>query len=169
MKLDDFTKEMIDENSFIDMSHIYLEEVGKVTHLYDIVDKFKDIGGYTEKEIENRILQFYTDLNTDGRFVSTGDGVWGLRKWFSVDDINEKIAPTVHKFDVVDDDDYLEDDRDYDIEKLEDEVDSEEAVEDDEDAADIDSVIDNEDINTKDLNYDDGDTLEDNYDDSDDY
>ena len=169
MKLDDFTKEMIHESSFIDMSHIYLEEVGKETHLYDIVDKFKDIGGYTEKEIENRILQFYTDLNTDGRFVSTGDGVWGLRKWFSVDDINEKIAPTVHKFDVVDDNDYLEDDVDYDIEKLEDDVVSEEAVEEDEDAADIDSVIDDEDIDTKDLNYDDGDTLEDNYDDGDDY
>src|SRR5699024_12612292 len=67
MRLDNYTKEMMDENSFIDMSHIYLEDVGKDSNLYDMIDKFKEIGNYTESEIENRILQFYTDLNTDGQ------------------------------------------------------------------------------------------------------
>lgn len=170
MKLDDYSKEMIDESSFIDMSHIYLEEIGKETHLYDIVDKFKEIGGYTEKEIENRILQFYTDLNTDGRFVSTGDGVWGLRKWYSVDDINDKIAPTVHKFEIVDEDEvYYEDDVDYDIEEMEKDVEAEENVEADVEEEDIEEVIEDEKIDTEDLNYEDGDTLEDNYDDGDEY
>lgn len=51
------------------------------------------------------MVQFYTDLNTDGRFLSTGENIWGLRDWYSVDDIEEKIAPTVQKFEVLDDDD----------------------------------------------------------------
>ncbi|PWZ93323.1 DNA-directed RNA polymerase subunit delta, partial [Staphylococcus pseudintermedius] len=63
------------------------------------------IGHYEDAQIEDRIVQFYTDLNTDGRFLSVGDNVWGLRDWYSVDDIEEKIAPTIQKFDILDEDD----------------------------------------------------------------
>ncbi|WP_020007263.1 DNA-directed RNA polymerase subunit delta [Salinicoccus albus] len=100
MRLDDYSKEMMDENSFIDMAHMYLVDKGKEANLYDIIDKFKEIGGYSNDEIEERVLQFYTDLNTDGRFLSTDDGVWGLRDWYSVDDISDKIAPTIHKIEL---------------------------------------------------------------------
>ena len=31
-------------------------------NLYDIIDEFKDLGGYEFEEIENRVVQFYTDL-----------------------------------------------------------------------------------------------------------
>ena len=37
------------------------------------------------------VLQFYTDLNTDGRFLNVGENQWGLRDWYSVDDIEEKV------------------------------------------------------------------------------
>lgn len=105
MKLKDFTKEMVDEHSFIEMAYILLTENGKETNLYDMIDEFKSLGNYTDLEIENRILQFYTDLNTDGRFLSVGENIWGLRDWYSVDDIEEKIAPTIQKFNVLDEDD----------------------------------------------------------------
>src|SRR5699024_6265983 len=105
MKLKDFTKEMVDEHSFIEMAYIYLSENSKETNLYDMVDEFKRIGNYKDSEIENRILQFYTDLNTDGRFLSVGENIWGLRDWYSVEDIEEKIAPTIQKFNVLDEDD----------------------------------------------------------------
>ncbi|BAE04216.1 probable DNA-directed RNA polymerase delta subunit [Staphylococcus haemolyticus JCSC1435] len=74
-------------------------------NLYDIIDEFKDLGGYEFEEIENRVVQFYTDLNTDGRFLNVGENQWGLRDWYSVDDIEEKIAPTIQKFDILDDED----------------------------------------------------------------
>lgn len=105
MKLKDFTKEMVDEHSFIEMAYIYLNENGKETNLYDMVDEFKRLGNYKDSEIENRILQFYTDLNTDGRFLSVGENIWGIRDWYSVEDIEEKIAPTIQKFNVLDEDD----------------------------------------------------------------
>lgn len=105
MKISEYTKQMMDENSFIDMAYIYLTEKGKDSNLYDIVDEFKKIGKYKDDEIETRVVQFYTDLNTDGRFLSTGDSLWGLRDWYSVDDIEEKIAPTIQKFDVLDQED----------------------------------------------------------------
>lgn len=74
-------------------------------NLYDIIDEFKSLGGYEYEDIENRIVQFYTDLNTDGRFLNVGENLWGLRDWYSVDDIEEKIAPTIQKFDILDDED----------------------------------------------------------------
>ena len=59
-------------------------------NLYDIIDKFRELGNYEYDEIENRVVQFYTDLNTDGRFLNVGENQWGIRDWYSVDDIEEK-------------------------------------------------------------------------------
>ena len=105
MRIQDYTKEMVDEKSFIDMAYSLLNEKADTMNLYDIIDEFKAIGHYEDNEIENRIVQFYTDLNTDGRFLNVGENVWGLRDWYSVDDIEEKIAPTIQKFDILDDED----------------------------------------------------------------
>ena len=105
MKIQDYTKEMVDEKSFIDMAYTLLHDKGSTMNLDDIIDEFKSLGNYEYDEIENRIVQFYTDLNTDGRFLNVGENQWGLRDWYSVDDIEEKIAPTIQKFDILDDDD----------------------------------------------------------------
>ena len=105
MKIQDYTKEMIDERSFIDMTYTLLHEKGATMNLYDIIDEFRSLGGYDYEEIENRVVQFYTDLNTDGRFLNVGENEWGLRDWYSVDDIEEKIAPTIQKVDILDDED----------------------------------------------------------------
>lgn len=105
MKLQDYTQEMVDEKAFIDMAYTLLTEKNETMNLYDIIDEFKQIGHYEDNQIEDRIVQFYTDLNTDGRFLSVGDNVWGLRDWYSVDDIEEKIAPTIQKFEILDEED----------------------------------------------------------------
>ena len=105
MKIQDYTKQMVDEKSFIDMAYTLLHDKGSTMNLYDIIDEFKSLGNYEYDEIENRIVQFYTDLNTDGRFLNVGENQWGLRDWYSVDDIEEKIAPTIQKFDILDEED----------------------------------------------------------------
>ena len=105
MKIQDYTKEMVDEKSFIDMAYTLLNDKQTPMNLYDIIDEFISLGGYEYEDIENRIVQFYTDLNTDGRFLNVGENLWGLRDWYSVDDIEEKIAPPIQKFDILDDED----------------------------------------------------------------
>ena len=125
MKIQDYTKEMIDERSFIDMTYTLLHEKGATMNLYDIIDEFRSLGGYDYEEIENRVVQFYTDLNTDGRFLNVGENEWGLRDWYSVDDIEEKIAPTIQKFDILDD----EDEEDKNLKLLgEDEIDDDDDI-----------------------------------------
>lgn len=144
MKISEYTKEMMDESSFIDMAYLYLTEKGKDVNLYDMIDEFQTIGQYKDEEIETRIVQFYTDLNTDGRFLSTGENLWGLRDWYSVDDIEEKIAPTVQKFEVLDEEDeddpkltlLGEEEVDDELDILEDEEDEDLADPEDEDVED---------------------------------
>ncbi|MDK7926909.1 MAG: DNA-directed RNA polymerase subunit delta [Staphylococcus simulans] len=152
MKIQDYTKEMVDEKSFIDMAHTLLEEKGTTMNLYDIIDEFKALGHYEDNEhLENRIVQFYTDLNTDGRFLNVGENMWGLRDWYSVDDIEEKIAPTIQKFDILDEED--EEDKNLKLlgeeEEEEDEARTEEDVEDDEE--NLDDPQDEEEVNESDI------------------
>ncbi len=152
MKIQDYTKEMVDEKSFIDMAYTMLNQKGETMNLYDIIDEFKELGHYENDEIENRIVQFYTDLNTDGRFLNVGENEWGLRDWYSVDDIEEKIAPTIQKFDILDDDDeedenlkLLGDEEEDDEEKPNNEGETEEDVE-DEDEEQVDDEMNENDI-----------------------
>lgn len=152
MKIQDYTKEMVDEKSFIDMAHTLLEEKGTTMNLYDIIDEFKALGHYEDNEhLENRIVQFYTDLNTDGHFLNVGENMWGLRDWYSVDDIEEKIAPTIQKFDILDEED--EEDKNLKLlgeeEEEEDEARTEEDVEDDEE--NLDDPQDEEEVNESDI------------------
>lgn len=152
MKIQDYTKEMVDEKSFIDMAHTLLEEKGTTMNLYDIIDEFKALGHYEDNEhLENRIVQFYTDLNTDGRFLNVGENMWGLRDWYSVDDIEEKIAPTIQKFDILDEED--EEDKNLKLlgeeEEEEDEARTEKDVEDDEE--NLDDPQDEEEVNESDI------------------
>lgn len=162
---------MMDENSFIDMSFIYLEDKGKDADLYEIIDKFKEVGNYKEEEIENRILQFYTDLNTDGRFLSTGENIWGLREWYSVDDISDKVAPTIHKIELateeeepeVFEDDTVEDAFDQDKELVDGDTEDLETPLNDSKDEEIDEALDGSIDET--IEYDDTDELEDSYED----
>lgn len=135
MKIQDYTKEMVDEKSFIDMAYTMLNQKGETMNLYDIIDEFKELGHYENDEIENRIVQFYTDLNTDGRFLNVGENEWGLRDWYSVDDIEEKIAPTIQKFDILDDDD--EDEKQVDDEMNENDI----VIDEDEDGLEEDEEV----------------------------
>ena len=41
MKIQDYTKEMVDEKSFIDMAYTLLHDKGSTMNLYDIIDEFK--------------------------------------------------------------------------------------------------------------------------------
>ncbi len=88
---------MVDEKSFIDMAYTLLNDKGETMNLYDIIDEFRALGDYEYEEIENRVVQFYTDLNTDGRFLNVGENLWGLRDWYSVDDIEEKYRHQLFK------------------------------------------------------------------------
>lgn len=145
----EMTKEQLAEESLINLAYAILTEKRASVSFNDLLTIIKELVGYSDEEIKSRLLQFYTDMNVDGRFLFNQETGWGLREWFKVEQIEEETAPSVktHKKKskaALDDEDDLEEDLDE--EEIDFDEDYEEFVEEeiDEEKEDID--FDEEDI-----------------------
>lgn len=160
LNLRDMTQEQLVEESLIDLAYAILEDKKQAMQFNDLVKAIQAINGMSDEEVTSRLLQFYTDLNVEGRFLLNQENGWGLREWYKVETIEEETAPTVkarkkkskavaedEEEDLVDlDEDDIVFEEDFD-EFIEDE-DEEEDVEDldfvEEDIEDLDGEIDEE-------------------------
>ena len=88
------TKEQLAEESLIDLAYAILEERKSQLHLMTIKRNSK-LKWFTDEEMKARQVQFYTDMNIDGRFLLNHENGWGLREWYKVETIEEETAPTV--------------------------------------------------------------------------
>ncbi len=139
-------KEELKEMSFIELAEQILEEKKQVTSFQDLLAEIGAILGLPKEETESKMIQFYTDLNIDGRFISLGDNTWGLRAWYPVDQIDEEVTHTVKtkrkKAKVVEEEEDFIDDEDLDLEDIDDVAEDEEEDFADEDEEDEDLVDD---------------------------
>ena len=141
MNFREMTKEQLAEESFIDLAYAILDDKKSSVSFNDLVKEIQTLCKLTDEEMKARLVQFYTDLNVDGRFLLNNESGWGLRTWYKVETIEEETAPTVKtrkkKAKAVADDEDLEL-IDLDEEELEFEEDFDEFVEDEEDVIDED-------------------------------
>lgn len=161
MNFREMTKEQLAEESLIDLAYAVLEERKSAISFADLVKELQSLNGFSDEEMKSRLVQFYTDMNIDGRFLLNHESGWGLREWYKVETIEEETAPTVKARKkkskaVVDDEDEIVDldeedivfDEDFD--EFSDDEDEEDIEEDDalefveEEIEDIDSDIDEE-------------------------
>lgn len=89
--LDDFQGQNKDELSMIEVARAILQDSGKRMAFADIVNAVQNFLGKSDEEIRERLPQFYTDMNTDGEFISMGDNVWALRSWFPYESVDEEV------------------------------------------------------------------------------
>lgn len=161
MNFREMTKEQLAEESLIDLAYAFLEERKSAILFADLVKELQSLNGFSDEEMKSRLVQFYTDMNIDGRFLLNHENGWGLREWYKVETIEEETAPTVKARKkkskaVIDDEDEIidldEDDIvfDEDFDEFSDDEDEEEIEEDDalefveEDIEDLDAEIDEE-------------------------
>src|SRR5690606_3001052 len=81
--------------SFIEIAQHIFEEKKEAISFKDLVDEIANYLELSEQEKTTRMLQFYTDLNVDGRFLSLGENRWGLREWYPIDQIDEEIITPI--------------------------------------------------------------------------
>lgn len=116
LKFREMTKEQLKEESFIDLGYAVLEEKHESLTLQELLDEIRALNGFTHAQMKERMLQYYTDMNIDGRFLAISENRWGLREWYPVEQIEEETAPTVKvrkkKSKSTDDDDLDETDED---------------------------------------------------------
>ncbi|MGO5012632.1 DNA-directed RNA polymerase subunit delta [Niallia sp. Sow4_A1] len=146
MSVDKYTKEELKEMALIDVAYEIMNG-GKTPYAFnELMNEVAKLVGLSEEEVNERIAQFYTDVNIDGRFLSLGDNRWGLRLWYPVDKSEEDVV-TVTKpkkkkskkavaedfddFDSLDEDEFDDFDADLDDEELLDEDDDDLDEEDD--------------------------------------
>jgi len=116
LNLRDLTSEQLTQESLINLAHRILVEKGQAIPFNEITDQIIALGARTEAQLKDAIVQFYTDMNIDGRFLVLGESRWGLREWYAIDQVEEETAPTVKVHEHEDEEIDLEIDKDDDEE-----------------------------------------------------
>jgi DNA-directed RNA polymerase subunit delta len=156
VSLKQLSKEELRQTSFIELAHEIMTDKKQPVTFKEVLKEITSLLGISESEAKSRLVQFYTDLNIDGRFIALGENRWGLREWYPVDQIEEETVPTMkstkkkkakkkveedldlEEFDDLDED--LDDDLDYD--DLDDTDDDDDLTDDDDDDDDDDADVD---------------------------
>ncbi|MDM5299762.1 DNA-directed RNA polymerase subunit delta [Bacillus pumilus] len=168
MSLKEYSQEQLKQMSLVELAYeIFRDSKAPIT-FSELIEEMVRLQGIKKSDLDDRLAQFYTDLNIDGRFISLGDQRWGLRSWYPVDQVEEEVLPAVKtkakkkktKAAVVEEDfddleeeeeieedlDLVEEDEDLDLDEEEIEEDLEEFDDDDEEDDDGLTEIDEDDL-----------------------
>ena len=83
----------IHEMSLIDLAYQILKQNSNNEPI-SFKAMFREVSnqlGLSDDEIKDKIVQFYTDLNIDGRFICIGDNQWGLCEWYPFEKMEDDI------------------------------------------------------------------------------
>src|SRR5690625_3688631 len=86
--------------SMIELANIILAEEKEAMNFNDLYSKIAERKEFSDSEKEANIARFYTDLNVDGRFTTLGSNIWGLKRWYPVDQTSEKSLAESRKRDL---------------------------------------------------------------------
>nr|MDH3175299.1 DNA-directed RNA polymerase subunit delta [Bacillus pumilus] len=137
MSLKEYSQEQLKHMSLVELAYEIFRDSKTPITFSELIDEMVRLQGIQKSDLDDRLAQFYTDLNIDGRFISLGDQRWGLRSRYPVDQVEEEVQPAVKtkakkkktKAAVVEED-FDEIEEEEEIEELEEELD---LVEDDDD------------------------------------
>ncbi|WP_306798549.1 DNA-directed RNA polymerase subunit delta [Oceanobacillus saliphilus] len=97
VSLENFSHEELKDMSMIEMASKILLQEKKAVNYRELFDKIAEIKGFNKKQKEVNISQFYTDMNVDGRFLALGSGMWGLKRWYPVEQAEEELTEVPKK------------------------------------------------------------------------
>ncbi|HLS09956.1 DNA-directed RNA polymerase subunit delta [Lentibacillus sp.] len=97
MSLENYSREELEVTSMVELANDILQEEQKAQDFNELYSKVAEMKGFTEEQKREFIAQFYTDLTIDGRFLTIESGVWGLKRWYPVEQMNEFVTTTVPK------------------------------------------------------------------------
>ncbi len=126
LSLQQYSPEELREMSLVELAYLVMTEKKEALPFQQIVQEIAALIHLSEDEVRERIAQFYTDLNIDGRFICIGENRWGLRSWYPYDQIEEETVPTIKPkkkkkvLDEFEDYDEIIDDEDLDYDDLDD-------------------------------------------------
>lgn len=113
MSLKELDQNEIDKLSLVDLAYEYLIEENKEFNFLEIFNEVAKVKGLSESAKEDKLAQFYTDLNIDGRFTALGSNNWGLKRWYPKSQTSEKNITEAKKSIIEEDEILLTEDTEY--------------------------------------------------------
>jgi DNA-directed RNA polymerase subunit delta len=169
MGLEQYSPEELKEMSMLEVAYLVFQGKSQAITFRELLDEVVSILELSKAEVNDKVAQFYTDINVDGRFMCIGEAGWGLRSWYPYDQIDEEVTTPIKpkkkkskkKKAVADDLDVLDYD-DEDEEELEyDDLDDFDDEDDDiDDTDDVEDDFEEDDLDDDDLDDDDEDLVE---------
>mgnify|MGYP006379730319 FL=1 len=95
LSLNQFALEDIKEMSLIEVAFEILKEKKQAVSFQDLVKEIANVQQISAEKIQHKISQFYTDLNVDGRFSTTGENRWGLKEWYPIEQVEDEMTNPV--------------------------------------------------------------------------
>ncbi|MFM9331682.1 DNA-directed RNA polymerase subunit delta [Paenibacillus mesotrionivorans] len=106
--LSKLTPEQAREVPMVDLAFNILKAANTPFYYRDLMNEVAKIKGYTEEDILRLIAQLYTEINVDGRFACVGNNLWGLKRWYPVDNKEGEMGGAKRPRIINDDDDDLD-------------------------------------------------------------
>lgn len=97
MSVKNYSHEQIADLSMIETAYLILKDEKKAIDFREIFNRLTELKGLSQAQKNNALAQFYTDLNTDGRFMTIGTNLWGLKQWYPFEQIDEEVTNTPKK------------------------------------------------------------------------
>lgn len=82
----------IEKMSMVDLANLIFAEEQRPMSFKEAYDKIATLKKWNQTEKDEKVAQFYTDLNIDGRFVTNGSNSWGLKRWYRSEQIREDLS-----------------------------------------------------------------------------
>lgn len=89
MSLKNYSTEQLQDLSLIELARLILTEKKQSIKFKELFERVSELKGFSEAEKDQKLSQFYTELNVDGTFMNTGSNTWGLKSWFKVQENGE--------------------------------------------------------------------------------
>ena len=121
MNLQTIDVEEIEKMPLVDLAFLLLKEEKKAFNFLEMFNRVAEIKGLSQSAKEDKLAQFYTDLNVDGRFTALGSNNWGLKRWYPKKQTSEKNITESKKQILEEDEILLTQDEEYKELGLEDE------------------------------------------------
>jgi DNA-directed RNA polymerase subunit delta len=95
VSLEQLSPEEIQEMSMIELAYEILASKKQAISFKELLEEISQLLNLSEEQVSEKIAQFYTELNIDGRFISIGENRWGLKAWYRYEQIDDETTPQI--------------------------------------------------------------------------
>lgn len=98
------------ELPMVDLAFIVLKAANTPFYYRDLMMEIAKIKGFSDDTVMQVIAQLYTEINVDGRFACVGNNLWGLKRWYPIDNKSDDAMGNAKRPRIINDEDDDEDD-----------------------------------------------------------